>query len=115
MKIGEYLKGERLKKGITIKEMAAGICRSAPTITAIEHGVSHSRYSINKIIEYLGMSFSDLKKYKFDDFDISEPEESDIKDAGFEAVFDYISESKQNRTRVKQVINIIEEINDRGD
>lgn len=51
----------RVKKGVTIQELAKRAGMSVTTISRLERGVGHARmFSVNKIAEALGVEVEDL-------------------------------------------------------
>lgn len=74
MRLGEYVKNERLNRGLTQYELAEKCNLSFVTINFIENNKKPGIKSLNTLSEFFGISVEELRKMMNDKYEDNEQE-----------------------------------------
>lgn len=110
MKIGDYIKMERLRQGVTLTDLAkkSGIAKSS--LSNLENDKYHRFESIRTVLTALGLTVDDATRAGVEWFEEKKkPEPTD-----FEMIVDYITASPENEDRVRKFLAYVDKLKGRS-
>ena len=110
MKIGEFIKMERLRRGMLMADLAqkAGIGKS--TLSGLENDKYHRFTTIRAVLAALDMTVEDATAAGVEWFEAPEQK----KPTNYELVVDYITADPENEERVRRFLAYLDGLKKRG-
>lgn len=110
MKIADYIKMERNKKGLTLRDLAKMTGLASSTISGVETDKFHRFSTIKAILDALGLTVDDATRAGVEWFEEKKkPEPTD-----FEMIVDYITASPENEDRVRKFLAYVDKLKGRS-
>lgn len=110
MTIADYIRMERLKKGLTLRDLSMLTGLALSTLSGVENDKFHKFSTLKTILEALGLTVDDATRAGVEWFEEKKkPEPTD-----FEKIVDYISASPENEDRVRRFIAYLDKLKGRS-
>ena len=110
MTIGSYIKMERHKRGMTLRDFAKKSGLASSTISGVETDKFHRFSTIKVLLETLDLSIDDATNAGVEWFE----EKKKPEPTTFETVVDYITADAQNEERVRRFLAYLDGLKKRG-
>lgn len=109
MKIADFIKMERNKQGLTLRDLAKKTGLASSTISGVETDKFHRFSTIKAILDALGLTVDDATRAGVEWFEEKKkPEPTD-----FEKIVDYITADRENEKRVRRFLAYLDKLKER--
>lgn len=110
MTIADYIRMERLKKGLTLRDLSKSTGLALSTLSGVETDKFHKFSTLKTILETLGLTVEDATAAGVEWFaEKKKPEPTD-----FEMIVDYITASPENEDRVRKFLAYVDKLKGRS-
>lgn len=110
MTIADYIRMERLKKGLTLRDLSRLTGLALSTLSGVENDKFHKFSTLKTILETLGLTVEDATAAGVEWFsEKKKPEPTD-----FEMIVDYITASPENEDRVRKFLAYVDKLKGRS-
>lgn len=110
MTIADYIRMERLKRGLTLRDLSKLTGLALSTLSGVENDKFHKFSTLKTILETLGLSVEDATAAGVEWF----VEKKKPEPTTFETVVDYITADAQNEDRVRRFLAYLDGLKKRG-
>ena len=110
MNIGQYIRMERLRRGLKLEELANSAGCSKSTLSHLENDKFHRFSTIKTVLEALDLTVDDATRAGVEWFE----EKKKPEPTTFETVVDYITADAQNEDRVRRFLAYLDGLKKRG-
>lgn len=110
MTIADYIRMERLKKGLTLRDLSRLTGLALSTLSGVENDKFHKFSTLKTILDTLGLTVEDATAAGVEWFaEKKKPEPTD-----FEMIVDYITASPENEDRVRKFLAYVDKLKGRS-
>lgn len=109
MTIADYIRMERSKKGLTLRDLSKLTGLALSTLSGVENDKFHKFSTLKTILEALGLTVEDATAAGVEWFaEKKKPEPTD-----FELIVDYITADRENENRVRRFLAYLDKLKER--
>lgn len=110
MTIADYIRMERLKKGLTLRDLSRLTGLALSTLSGVENDKFHKFSTLKTILDTLDLTVEDATAAGVEWFaEKKKPEPTD-----FEMIVDYITASPENEDRVRKFLAYVDKLKGRS-